>query len=159
MDTLESTATTSTCTTPPTFQCIAANGVEGFDASRKTLKKVGVKRKHKKGPSTCESKRTKVDSHGSVSNQTKPKTDPISYVVKLGRPRLKRLQRKRPSMPRQVSSPNKKKMLQSAAILRRGDFHCMHACICLYHNYTSTLYLVPVHACVGVHHKSSATTE
>ena len=48
--------------------------------------------------------------------------DALSQVVKRqpGRPRLKRLQRKRPPLPRQVSSPVKQTMLKAAAVLRRG---------------------------------------
>ena len=37
-----------------------------------------------------------------------------------GRPRLKRIQRKKPALPRQVSTPTKSKMLKAAALLRQG---------------------------------------
>ena len=51
------------------------------------------------------------------------KQDILATVVKRepGRPKIKCLERKRPVMPRQVSSEGKLAMLKAAAILQRGE--------------------------------------
>jgi len=66
---------------------------------------------------------TKKIKLGKTNPPSKLQKGALSQVVKCepGRPRLKRPQRKKPPMPRQVSSPAKAKMLKVAAILRRGE--------------------------------------
>lgn len=113
MQMLASSVSTSVGPTlPPIFHSIAKAGVQDFKHTTKAMHRVGIKRKH----------RVKQQQ---VNKTTKPRTheqDPVSHVVKHqpGRPRLKRSQRKKPPLPRQVSSPNKHRMLKAAAILRRG---------------------------------------
>ena len=116
-ETLASSATTSLGVhLPPVFHAIAQAGVEDFRMKSKSLHRAGVKRKQR----LCHQPPPKKSACS--FNQE----DMLSQLVKRqhGRPRLKRPQRKRPALPRQVSSPNKKKMLEAAAILRRGfEYH------------------------------------
>ena len=124
IETLVSSATTSLgLHTPPVFHAIAKAGVEQFKKDNKRLHRVGVKRKctnSKQPPS-------KNFLNEAASASIVQQEDTLTSLVnrKHGRPRLKRLQRKRPALPRQVSSPNKKRMLEAAAILRRGMLHSM----------------------------------
>ena len=121
METLASAATTSHGpNSPPTVNFITQAGVEEFRKTSKALHRVGAKRK-----------RTYRETQG--VKHAKPELtegsyqqDVLAHVAKRepGRPKLKRFQRKRPVMPRQVSSAGKATMLRAAAILRRGMHDC-----------------------------------
>ena len=117
METLAAAATTSLgSNTPPAFHVIAQAGVEEFRRTNKVLHRVGAKRKQRNSqpPTVKQAKACQTE----VAHQQ----DVLSQVVQRppGRPKLKRLQRKRPVLPRQVSSTAKTTMLKAAAILRRG---------------------------------------
>ena len=118
METLASAATSSNGSNgPPTFHAIAQAGVEEFKRTSKALHRVGAKRKRTNCDAQCV-KHAKCE-----LTEGSNKQDILATVVKRepGRPKLKRLQRKRPVMPRQVSSAGKLAMLKAAAILRRGE--------------------------------------
>ena len=106
---------------PPVFHSIAKAGVEEFKASSKTLHRVGVKRK-RNGHNQLQTKKPRKEAKPTCRLEQE---DALSQVAKRqpGRPRLKRPQRKRPPLPRQVSTPVKQKMLKAAAILQRGKPH------------------------------------
>lgn len=119
MENLTSAATTSHGpNTPPTFHAITQAGVEQFRKTSKVLHKVGVKRKRT-------NRETQGVKHAKPEHtECSYKQDALATVVKCkpGRPKLKRLQRKQPAMPRQVSSAGKVAMLKAAAILKRGMY-------------------------------------
>ena len=119
IETLASSSTTSMGPNmPPVFHSIAKAGVEEFKSTSKALHRVGVKRKHKDG-NKSQAKKSRTEAKPTCRSQ---QDDALSQIKKRqpGRPRLKRLQRKRPPLPRQVSSPVKQTMLKAAAILQRG---------------------------------------
>ena len=102
---LSSSATTSLGSNiPPIF-----HGIQAFQQPRKA-----IQRKRKCSYTKSQNKYAKTSI---VST-----SDALAKVSKNtpGRPRLKRIQRKNPALPRQVSTPTKSKMLKAAALLRRG---------------------------------------
>ncbi len=123
LDTLATVATTTSGpSTPPVFHAISKAGVDEFRATSKTLHRAGSKRKRNlQTPEQCQTtKRVKpVDTSLSTSNA-------LLNVEKrsAGRPKLKRLQRKRPVLPRQVCHETRAKMVKALAILRRGKDYC-----------------------------------
>ena len=140
IETLASSATTSLgIQTPPVFHTIAKPGVEQFKTNCKSLHRVGVKRKCKtrNQPPSKSSRSEATCTSASIVEEEVMLTQLVKHEH--GHPRLKRLQRKQPALPRQVSSPNRKRVLEAAAILRRGMLHSiplylysniqMHFCI------------------------------
>lgn len=106
MNTLASSATATQPNGPPIFRAIERAGVEEFKSTTKTLHRVGVKRKKSKGKAPI--KRIKME-------------DPLQSVKRsIGRPKIKRAQRKRPALPRQVTDIAKAKMLKASQLLQKG---------------------------------------
>ena len=105
-----STSATSLSTQPnqpPTITAIVKAGVEEFKSTTKTLHRVGIKRQPKR--------KNKLPSK-------KFKVDPLlkAATSSVGRPKLKKTQRKQPPLPRQVNEIAKSKMMKAATLLRKG---------------------------------------
>lgn len=113
-ETLMSSATISEgLNCPPVFHAIAKVGVQEFQTKSKAIQRIGTKRKRSGQEKPANAKLTKT--------APKKKNDLLEIVKRQpGRPRLKRLQRKQPALPRQVSEDAKEKMLKACTILRRG---------------------------------------
>ena len=107
MKTLSTSATTTTPGNPPVFNLIAKAGVEEYRSTTKTLHRVGTKRKQIKKAKPVK----------------KLKLDPLLQTAtrSVGRPKLKRAQRKQPPLPRQVNEFSKSNMLKAAILLRKGN--------------------------------------
>ena len=107
MKTLASSATSIRPNEPPIFGAIAKAGVEEFRSTTKTLHRIGTKRKRDekgKHPTRCEAH------------------NPLQKAVQrgIGRPKVKRTQRKQPPLPRQVNEKSRSRMIKAAALLRKG---------------------------------------
>ena len=97
---------------PPTFKALAAAGVKDFRKSGKIIHRAGAKRKfcNTKGEGTvAKKKKLNTCSNVDVLQEAKRK--------EAGRPKLKRAQRRRPVLLRQVSSATKQR---AALIIQRG---------------------------------------
>lgn len=109
MNTLASSATYTRSNEAPIVTAIEKAGVDEFKSTSKTFHRTGVKRKRSKGKGSA--KRIKVEA----------KQEPLLLTKhSIGRPKLKRAQRKRPPLPRQVSDIAKAKMLKASHLVQKG---------------------------------------
>jgi hypothetical protein len=93
---------------PPVFKALTTAGVEEFKNS-KIIHRIGARQRTKRVK-----RKTSGDQLLKASNQPS------------GRPKMKHLQRKKPVLLRQLSSPVKAKMKQAATVLKRGIHACIH---------------------------------
>ena len=126
---------------PPTFKVLAAAGADEFRKNRKTIHRAGGK---------CKSRYTE-----GISQPKKQKCNTVTNILlevkrnKAGRPKLKRSQRRKPVLLRQISSEAKQKIKQAAAIIQRGiqspnNLPVSHVCT---HVHTYTRKYTSMQAC------------
>lgn len=109
---------------PPSFNALACAGADEFRKNNKIIHRAGAKCKSCNTKGSSQPKRQKCNSMTDILLGAKRK--------EAGRPKLKRAQRRKPVLLRQVSSQAKQKLKQAAAIIRRGiqtsdDLPCMDA--------------------------------
>ena len=92
---------------PPAFKVLAKAGTTDFKKS-KIMCRTGVKRKRRILSSESKIKKPRCQDELLATTRT------------VGRPKIKRSQRKKPVLIRQVSSPAKARMKKAAAIIKRG---------------------------------------
>ena len=103
---------------PPTFKALAAAGADEFRKNNKIIHRAGAKRKSCYTKGISQPKRQKCNTTTDILQEAKRK--------EAGRPKLKRAQRRKPVLLRQVSSQAKQKLKQAAAIIRRGIHTHVH---------------------------------
>ncbi len=116
METLASSATDSSAThLPPIFHSISQAGVKEFKSTTKTLLRIGMKRK-RSGQGNKNQKHRKLSAPSESGVNLKVNQGP-------GRPKIKKTQRKKTPLPRQVSKFNRAKLMKAAAVLRKGEHY------------------------------------
>ena len=129
METLASSATESTDNhLPPIFHSISQAGVKEFKSTTKTLLRIGTKRK-RRGQGNTNQKNRKLNKGSLHESKIELKANQGP-----GRPKLKRTQRKKQPLPRQVSNYTKAKMMKAATVLRKGIHSNMYTKIVCKHN-------------------------